>query len=385
MAEMIPDTLPASSTAGEKRVFAALARLPEDCLVYYEPVVRRRYPDLIAILPEVGVLVIEVEDWRLAELGGVTPETVTITRRGSASIVPHPRQQARGYMLRLMDECRRHTHVGLLMQKDGRYAGGYAFAFCHIAVLTNINRSQIEREAPELMRLFPPGTTITRDELTTWDALEPQALMARLKACFDPWWSFPRLTPARLHDAPAQRGRYDAVLIDEAQDWPCSWFRCARLALKEPDSGDLLIVGDGSQSLYRKRDFTWGDAGIQASGRVINKRFDLDRNCRNTAEILRAARAFSARQATGAEGVLALPVEPDTAIRSGPEPWLIRLDDAASEVRPALCRHDASGGHAVDPAFRQLGLCRGVLRRAGYNTPHHSGKARIRTGHTDHP
>jgi hypothetical protein len=71
MAEMIPDTLPASSTAGERRVFATLARLPDDCLIYYEPVVRRRYPYLIAILPEVGVLVIEVKDWRLAELGGV--------------------------------------------------------------------------------------------------------------------------------------------------------------------------------------------------------------------------------------------------------------------------------------------------------------------------
>jgi hypothetical protein len=71
MAEMIPDTLPASSTAGEKRVFATLGRLPDDCLIYYEPVVRRRYPDLIAILPEVGVLVIEVKDWRLAELRSV--------------------------------------------------------------------------------------------------------------------------------------------------------------------------------------------------------------------------------------------------------------------------------------------------------------------------
>jgi hypothetical protein len=51
MVEMIPDTLPASSTAGERRVFATLARLPDDCLIYYEPVMRRRYPDLIAILP----------------------------------------------------------------------------------------------------------------------------------------------------------------------------------------------------------------------------------------------------------------------------------------------------------------------------------------------
>jgi transposase len=30
MPEMIPDTLPASSTAGEKRVFAMLARLPDE-------------------------------------------------------------------------------------------------------------------------------------------------------------------------------------------------------------------------------------------------------------------------------------------------------------------------------------------------------------------
>jgi len=117
---------------------------------------------------------------------------------------------------------------------------------------------------------------------------------------------------------------------------PCSWFQCAKLALKEPETGDLLIVGDGSQSLYRKRDFTWKDAGIHAVGaRSVNKKFDLDRNYRNTAEILRAARPFSVRQETGKEGVQALPIDPDTAIRSGAEPWLIKLDDAASECHYA--------------------------------------------------
>jgi superfamily I DNA/RNA helicase len=68
---------------------------------------------------------------------------------------------------------------------------------------------------------------------------------------------------------------------------------------------------------------------------VINRKFDLDRNYRNTAEILRAARTFSVASGSGMQGVLALPVEPDTAIRSGPEPWLIRLDDAASEMHYA--------------------------------------------------
>jgi hypothetical protein len=112
-------------------------------------------------------------------------------------------------------------------------------------------------------------------------------------------------------------------------------FFCRWLALKVPETGDLMIVGDGSQSLYRKRDFTWADAGIHASGRVINRKFDLDRNYRNTVEILRAARAFSVPPGNGLQGVLALPVEPDTAIRSRPELWLIRLDDAASEMHYA--------------------------------------------------
>jgi len=307
------------------------------------------------------------------------------------------------------------------------------------------------------MRLFPPNVTITRDELASWELLDPRALLARLKACFDPWWPFPKMTPAhvdimrsvihpevvvrasktdlavldlrqernaralgdghrivygvagsgktvlliarakllaedpqrrilllcynrllaqhlaaalsgqrgvtvmtfhrwgvrsgvqfcpddtsfgerllaQLHGEPSLRGQFDAVLIDEAQDWPCSWFQCAKLALKEPETGDLMIVGDGSQSLYRKRDFTWAEAGIHAVGRVINRKFDLDRNYRNTVEILRVAGAFAARVGRDIDGVLALPVEPDSATRSGPEPWLIQLDDAASELHYA--------------------------------------------------
>jgi hypothetical protein len=80
---------------------------------------RKNYPDLIAILSEVGVLVIEGKDWRLSELGSmcVNPHTVTITRRGTATVVPHPRQQARGYMLRRLDECRGHPQAGMPMRR----------------------------------------------------------------------------------------------------------------------------------------------------------------------------------------------------------------------------------------------------------------------------
>jgi hypothetical protein len=54
------------------------------------------------------------------------------------------------------------------------------------------------------------------------------------------------------------RGRYDAVLIDEAQDWPCSWFQCAKLALKEPETGDLIIVGRWQPIAVSKAGFHLG-------------------------------------------------------------------------------------------------------------------------------
>ena len=80
-----------------------------------------------------------------------------------------------------------------------------------------------------------------------------------------------------------------------------------RRTLKEPDDGDLVIVGDGSQSLYRKRPYTWKDEGVHASGRTINTKFDLDRNYRNTAEILAAAHSFA--------GHIITPERDDVALR----------------------------------------------------------------------
>src|SRR5215472_10913777 len=63
MAEMIPDRLPSGASAGEKKVFALLQELPDDVIVYYEPVVADRYPDFIVIIPSIGLLVIEVKGW----------------------------------------------------------------------------------------------------------------------------------------------------------------------------------------------------------------------------------------------------------------------------------------------------------------------------------
>ena len=107
--------------------------------------------------------------------------------------------------------------------------------------------------------------------------------------------------------AALQAGRGDAqayasVLIDEAQDFEPIWFRCVLAAMQDPVDGDLLIVGDGSQGLYRQRKISWKELGVQAQGRTVSARFELDRNYRNSREIVAVARPFAA--ATGSTGEL---------------------------------------------------------------------------------
>ncbi len=61
MAEMIPERIPSKASKGEQRLFSILSKLPDDCIVHYEALVNRRNPDFIVIIPQYGVLIIEVK------------------------------------------------------------------------------------------------------------------------------------------------------------------------------------------------------------------------------------------------------------------------------------------------------------------------------------
>jgi UvrD-like helicase C-terminal domain/Nuclease-related domain/AAA domain len=465
MAVMIPDRLPSEASAGEKRVFAALQRLDDDCLVYYEPLVRQRYPDFVVIIPDTGVLIIEVKGWYPAEiLRGDQQDVRVKSRDGIESVQAHPVRQGREYMHRLRDECREHPLSADLLNSGAQREGAFIFPFGHIAVLSNITREQLDDPARPLAPIFSQRNVITRDELMAWTELDAKALRAGLVKRFDPYWPIPKMTQEQidvlrsvihpevklsasivpevepqaglkvldyrqernarsigdghrviygvagsgktvllisrakmLSEDPEKRvlvlcfnkvlarylkatllghdnvdvlhfhgwgrrngtdfrvdegdeeygarllrtleqsldaRRFDAVLVDEAQDFACSWFHCAKAAMKEPDDGDLIIVGDGSQSLYRKRPFTWKDAGVHALGRTINTKFDLDRNYRNTAEILAAAHSFAGQMTPDGEDVALrqMRVGPQIALRHGPWPKIISAESREKEV-----------------------------------------------------
>ncbi len=124
--------------------------------------------------------------------------------------------------------------------------------------------------------------------------------------------------------------KWDAVLVDEAHTFSPDWFLCCVAALKDPLEGDLMIVSDGSQSLYQRRKFTWKSVGIQAQGRSQR----LAQNYRNTHEILSAAwQVVQPAPAVPDEDATFPIVEPRAALRHGPKPVLHLTSSRADAVR----------------------------------------------------
>ena len=106
-------------------------------------------------------------------------------------------------------------------------------------------------------------------------------------------------------------------LIDEAHTFDQSWFPCCVAALKDLEEGDLLIVSDRNQGLYKRREFSWKSVGVKAQGRSKK----LAQNYRNTQEILSAAWDVLRPSREKAESAF-LSVKPSAALRRGVMPTL---------------------------------------------------------------
>lgn len=130
---------------------------------------------------------------------------------------------------------------------------------------------------------------------------------------------------------------YDAILIDEAQDFPSVWFSCILEALKDPEEGDLLIVCDGNQGIRPIGSVSWKSIGVKAKGRTIHQAYDLDRNYRNTEGILRLASHFTTQTNKNNEDTICVvTVDPAHAMRKGPRPMLYKCKSHTDECRKIL-------------------------------------------------
>lgn len=142
----------------------------------------------------------------------------------------------------------------------------------------------------------------------------------------------------RLESGHGDYRKYHTVLIDEAQDFDPQWFRCVLATMEDPLDGNLIVVGDASQGLYRQTGVSWKSLGIQAAGRTFSRKFDLDKNYRNSREILELARSFAtASTENDEEGMLCIPVDPACAQRAtGYLPRLICAPNRDAESRRVI-------------------------------------------------
>ena len=175
--------------------------------------------------------------------------------------------------------------------------------------------------------------------------------------------------------------RYQAILIDEAQDFYDEWFQ-AVLEVLDTRSQALFMVYDNTQSVYgqshrRRSDWSWKNLGIKIPG-GRSQVFDV--NYRNSPEILELAWKFicpaletagmkvEKRERDEAGKVIHTPnigsiIEPKKKLSrsSGIQPLLQEVyyedmpDKIAYEVKEALKTHpESSIGILVHPQARDL-------------------------------
>jgi len=140
--------------------------------------------------------------------------------------------------------------------------------------------------------------------------------------------------------------RYDAVIVDEAQDLSCAMVSLLHALVEDRPDG-LTLIGDGQQTIY-PGGYTLGEVGISLAGRGVV----LDVNHRNTAEILDFAKKMVADdQFVDIEGVDGAGDTVSAVTRSGPAPGVHRFADRAA--------HDAALLARVDEVLRLVGTGRG--------------------------
>lgn len=82
-------------------------------------------------------------------------------------------------------------------------------------------------------------------------------------------WDAPTVMESIRKKKIIDKDKYDAVYIDEAQDFRQDWIEYIynNLINGEPKSRNLIIAADDAQRIYKNRDVTWANLGIPMVGR----------------------------------------------------------------------------------------------------------------------
>jgi hypothetical protein len=196
MAQMVPSTVPPQATSGEKALFRILATLPEDVYVYYDVQIRHRFADLVVISPRLGVLMIEIKDWKPSSIESANHDSIELRLQSHNKKVVHPLKQARQYAFALSDEIQSRLEGRILLAKDGPYKGKIRFPISYLACLSQISDRDIQ--TLDLSSIFDPGRTLTKEWLTKARDISGEELESLLARYFVPKFQFTPLDKTEI-------------------------------------------------------------------------------------------------------------------------------------------------------------------------------------------
>lgn len=179
--------------AGERRVLDQLRqRLDDQHIVWHDLPVGEaaRQPDFIVLGPGLGLLLLEVKDWKLATIRQATPDRVELATASGPVMTAHPLRQVRDHAMALADLLQRDP---ALVHDDGPHRGRLALRYGWGAVMSNLRRAEVAA-LPGFDAVFPPARTLLRDDLD--DSVDPETFVQRLSGLFTVDLA-QRLTPAQ--------------------------------------------------------------------------------------------------------------------------------------------------------------------------------------------
>jgi hypothetical protein len=126
---------------------------------------------------------------------------------------------------------------------------------------------------------------------------------------------------------------YDAILIDEGQDFDPEWLNLVSSLLSEKTQS-LLLVEDRAQSIYKRKRSLVQDTGLSFQGRSKV----LSINYRNTKQIVKFAWDFYRHHSMFKKKVVKRELEgeiiaPQSTKRKGPEPGIIKAKHFPEEMQ----------------------------------------------------
>ncbi|RMF26295.1 MAG: hypothetical protein D6759_19885 [Chloroflexi bacterium] len=218
------------------------------------------------------------------------------------------------------------------------------------------------------------GRSLSPDQREqVYNLLEAYQAWLDREQTFD-WADVPHLVLRAMDEGKIPTGIYDAILIDEAQDFAPAWIKVLKRLLK-PEKGVFFLADDPSQGIYRY--YSWREKGVHVVGRTRWLRVPY----RNTRQIYQAAyeviRGDEVLRRQLAEGEKLAIVEPDLEkdhLRSGPLPELRRFDSVQEELH--FIRSQVE--HLLQQGLQAEKIAVFHRRRAGANLlKHHLGRLGI--------